>query len=99
MTTLEKLIDERISEKVNELLPDITDSVRETLKHEKEFREVNQTLFNQKEMAEKQKVSVTTFKKWRKMGLVSEASPTGKLLFDLNIVNKWREENDTRKVR
>lgn len=99
MPTFEELIDERVSEKVNELIPAITESIRTKLSQEKEFKEINQTLFTQKEMAKKQNVSVTTFRKWREMGLQSAASPTGKLLFDLNTVNKWREENDPRKVK
>lgn len=99
MPTFEELIDERVGEKVNELIPAITESIRTKLSQEKEFKEINQILFTQKEMAKKQGVSVTTFVKWRKMGLQSESSPTGKLLFDLNNVNKWRKENDPRKAK
>ena len=56
-----------------------------------------QTLFNQTEMAKRQGVSVETFRKWRKAGLQAEPNPTGKLLFDLNKVNKWRKDNAAKK--
>ena len=93
--TIEQQIDKLVEDKINKLLPQII----KTVKQELIFKQVNQTLFTQKEMAERQHVSVSTFKKWRKMGLQSASSPSGKLLFDLNEVNKWRTENDLRKSK
>ena len=86
--TIEEQINQLVDQRISELIPEITQQLREELV----FKQVNQTLFNQEEMAKKQHVSVTTFRTWRKMGLESEPSPSGILQFDINKVNKWREQ-------
>lgn len=82
---------------LEEKMPDIRQELRTALIEDADFKS-QQTLFNQQEMATRQNVSVTTFREWRKAGLESEPNPTGKLLFDLNKVNAWRENNPRSKV-
>ncbi|EAD9138938.1 hypothetical protein QLI93_001566 [Listeria monocytogenes] len=81
---------------LDEMMPDIKEEVSKEVLGEVSLKS-QQILFNQQEMAKRQNVSVTTFKKWRVMGLQAEPSPTGKLLFDLNKVNEWRQENNIMK--
>ncbi|TYU82207.1 hypothetical protein FZX01_16075 [Listeria monocytogenes] len=81
---------------LEEMMPDIKEEVSKEVLGEVSLKS-QQILFNQQEMAKRQNVSVTTFKKWRVMGLQAEPSPTGKLLFDLNKVNEWRQENNIMK--
>lgn len=81
---------------LDEMMPDIKEEVSKEVLGEVSLKS-QQILFNQQEMAKRQNVSVTTFKKWRVMGLRAEPSPTGKLLFDLNKVNEWRQENNIMK--
>lgn len=95
MPTIEEQIAIQVDERVKELMPELIQQV----KQETVYKQTNQTLFTQKEMAEKLGISISTFRNWRKMGLESEPSPTRNLLFDYNKVEKWREKNDTRKVR
>lgn len=93
--TIEQQIDARVEARMQEALPEIIEKVKEAL----QVQQVNQQLFNQKEMAARRHVSVTTFKKMRKMGLPSASSPTGKLLFDARVVDQWCETHDLRKVK
>lgn len=81
---IQTIVDQRLEQKIPEL--------EQRLEQKYVFKQVNQTLFNQTEMAKKQHISVTTFRKWRKMGLECEPSPSGILQFDINKVNKWREQ-------
>lgn len=96
--TLEEQINSIVENRISILMPRIIEKVKEEVRQEFDIKR-QQTLFNQKETAELCNVSVSTFQKWRAMGLQSEASPTGKVLFDINKVNQWREENDNRKIR
>lgn len=93
-TTLEDHINLIVENRISSLMPGIIEKVKEEVSTKRQ-----QTLFNQKQIAPLCGVSVTTFVTWRKMGLQSEPSPTGKLLFDIDKVNKWREENDKRKIK
>lgn len=92
-TTIEELVKPLFDQWLEEKLPEIRTEIRNDL-----GAKAQQTSFNQTEMAKKQNVSVTTFVKWRKKGLKPEPNPTGKLLFDLNKVNEWREANGCSKT-
>lgn len=70
---------------------------RET--REKIHTKVNEKPVTQKEAALSVGVSESTFRKYRKMGLESEPSPTRNLLFDIDKVRAWQAENDPRKAR
>lgn len=96
--TIEQALKPVFNQWLEELLPSIKKELCAEILSDLELSG-QQSLFNQQEMAKKQNVSVTTFKKWREMGLQAEPSPTGKLLFDINLVNQWRKENDCRKER
>lgn len=94
--TIEQALKPVFNQWLEELLPSIKEELRIEILSDIELNG-QQSLFNQQEMAKKQNVSVTTFKKWREMGLQAEPTPTGKLLFDLNKVDKWKEINNCRK--
>lgn len=96
MPTIEEAIEPLFNQWLEKALPIIKVKL---LAEITESTKINnqQTLFNQQEMAERQHISVTTFRKWREMGLQAEPSPTGKLLFDINKVNEWRKKNNCRK--
>lgn len=96
MLTIEEALKPFFDQWLKESLPIITKKLRDEFLLDIESSN-HQPLFNQQEMAKQQNVSVTTFKKWREMGLQAEPSPTGKVLFDLYKVNKWREENNKSK--
>lgn len=92
--TLEKLIEEIVDKRFELQKEALIEEITLDL-----MAKQQQTTFNQTELAEKCGVSVPTIIKWRKKGLQCEPSVTSELRFDINKVNKWREENDTRKVR
>lgn len=87
-TTIEELVKPLFDQWLEEKLPEIRQEVLEDVKVK-----TQQTLFNQQDMAKRQNVSVTTFRKWREQGLPSEPTPTGGLMFDLDTVNRWKKEN------
>lgn len=96
MNTFEEALKPLFDQWLEEALPEIGCRFRQEIESELEAKN-QQTLFNQTEMAKRQGVSVETFRKWRKAGLQAEPNPTGKLLFDLNEVNKWRKDNAAKK--
>lgn len=95
--TIEEALKPLFNQWLEEVLPEIEERIRAEVSMDVGVK-TQQTLFNQKEMAKRQNVSVSTFSKWRKMGLQAEPTPTGKLLFDLNKVNSWRDSNNIRKI-
>ncbi|EJT8453029.1 hypothetical protein CKA04_13445 [Listeria monocytogenes] len=97
MTTIEEALKSLFNQWLAEAMPEIEERLRREVVLDVGVK-AQQTLFNQTEMAKRQNVSVTTFKKWRVAGLQSEPSPTGKLLFDLQKVNRWKEENGVNKI-
>ena len=93
---LQQAIKELVQEEVNQQTKDLKEIISRELSSEKE---VAKKLVTQTEAARLCKVSVPTFKKYREMGLESEPSPTGKLLFDMEKVESWKAANDKRKIR
>lgn len=96
MPTIEEAIEPLFNQWLEKALPIIKIKLLAEITENTKIKN-QQTLFNQQEMAERQHISVTTFRKWREMGLQAEPSPTGKLLFDINKVNEWRKKNNCRK--
>uniref|UniRef100_UPI00359C85BB hypothetical protein n=1 Tax=Enterococcus faecalis TaxID=1351 RepID=UPI00359C85BB len=92
MTAIEEVLKPLFNQWLEEAMPKIEARLRREVVLDVGVK-AQQTLFNQTEMAKRQGVSVETFRKWRKAGLQAEPNPTGKLLFDLNKVNKWRKDN------
>lgn len=97
--TFEELVAKEVQIQIQLIIPDLKNEIRKELQQDKLFKEVNQTLFNQRETAKKMGVCVTTFQKWRKQGLQSEPMVNGELRFDINKVKKWKQENDKRKIK
>lgn len=97
MTAIEEALKPLFNQWLEEVIPEIKEDLLQELQLDITSK-AQQTLFNQTEMARRQNVSVATFKKWRVAGLQSEPSPTGKLLFDLQKVNRWKEENGINKI-
>lgn len=87
-TTIEELVKPLFDQWLEEKFPELRKEILEAVKVK-----TQQTLFNQQEMAKRQNVSVTTFRKWRKQGLPAEPTTTGGLMFDLDTVNQWKKEN------
>lgn len=96
-TTIEEALKPLFNQWLKEAMPNIKREVRKEVAEDVKVSS-QQTLFNQKDMAKRQNVSVTTFREWRKLGLEAEPNPTGKLLFDLETVNEWRKINARARV-
>lgn len=93
LPTFEELIRENINKTMQDLLPIIVEQVEKELEKKKQFKEISQTLFSQKQLAQKWGKSVTTIVNYRKRGMPYQLSPTGGLEFDINKAEKWRREN------
>ncbi|MDA9472678.1 hypothetical protein [Enterococcus sp. 5H] len=97
MAAVEEALKPLFNQWLEEAIPKLEERIRIQVMQELGAKS-QQSLFNQKEMAKRQNVSVTTFRKWRVMGLKAEPTPTGGLMFDLNTVNQWKEENGINKI-
>ena len=83
--TIEQQIDARVEERLNELLPQIT----ETLRQELIFKQTNQVKFNKTQLADYLGKSTTTISRYMKKGMPYRYTPTGSLEFDIREVEKW----------
>ena len=88
--TLEEQIKQLVVEEVQSLIP----AIREELRQELVFKEINQVRFNQNQLAKKLGKSPSTIKAYRKLGMPYYYNKAGSLEFDLRKVEKWLEEND-----
>ncbi|MGX7195213.1 hypothetical protein [Enterococcus olivae] len=95
----EQLVAEEVAVQLQIILPSIKEEIKKELEQDKNFREMNQILFNQKECAKRMGVCVSTFREWRKQGLESEPMVGGELRFDINKVRRWKLKNDKRKAK
>lgn len=96
--TFDELVEQEVARQLALLIPVMEQRITEKL--EKKFHtKVNDKPVTQKEAAAIVGVSETTFRKYRKMGLESEPSPTGKLLFNVDKIRAWQAKNDSRKTK
>jgi len=84
--TIEQQIDKRVEERLNELLPQITEKLRQELI----FKQTNQTEFTQKQLADRWGMHPSTLWKWRQEGLPCHGK---KPTFYLAEAEKWKREN------
>jgi len=88
--TLEEQIKQLVVEEVQSLIP----TIKEELRQELVFKEINQVRFNQNQLAKKLGKSPSTIKNYRKLGMPYYYNKAGSLEFNLGKVEKWLEEND-----
>ena len=83
--TIEQQIDQHVEERLNELLPQITEKLRQELI----FKQTNQVKFNKTQLAEYLGKSPMTVYRYMQKGMPYRYSPTGSLEFDIREVEKW----------
>ena len=88
--TLEEQIRQIATEQVTAMIPEI----KEELRQELIFKEINQIKFSQVGLAKKLGKSPSTIKTYRKLGMPYYYTKSGSLEFDLRKVEKWLDEND-----
>lgn len=88
--TLEEQIKQLVIEEVQSLIP----TIKEELRQELVFKEINQVRFNQNQLAKKLGKSPSTIKNYRKLGMPYYYTKSGALEFDLRKVERWLEENE-----
>ena len=97
--TFEELVAQEVEKQLEIRIPVIATEIEERLKRDLAFKSENQIYFNQIELAQRLNRSVTTIRKWRRLGMPSEPNATGGLIFDINKVLAWQKQNDTRKAK
>lgn len=86
--TLEDQIKQLVTDQVNEMIP----AIEERLRQELIFKQVNQVIFNKKQLASRWGVSVSTITNYQKLGMPYNLSKTGSLEFDIRKVEAWKKQ-------
>lgn len=83
--TIEEQIRKIVDQRIDELIPDITQKLREELV----FKQINQIMFTKKDLAKRLGKSTSTVSNYMKNGMPYHYTPTGALEFDIREVEKW----------